>query len=135
MAAPQRQLQPAPRVGEAAPKRATGGGDRRRSNLERRRFAVLVVVPVVLMLGSIYLHTVAADLGGKTGALQEERATLLVEKERLEVEVADLSAPGRVRSLARQNLGMKAPAAEDMITYDVEDGKENAGQEVQEGAR
>ena len=35
----------------------------------RRRFALLVVVPVLLMLGSVYLHTVAAGLDSRAAEL------------------------------------------------------------------
>ena len=96
---------------------------------------VLVVLPVLLMLGSVYLHTVAADLGYKATALQEKHAGLLVEQETLEVEVSELSAPGRIRTMARENLGMRAPGAGDMRAYDREDGEQDVGQEVQEDPR
>ena len=96
---------------------------------------VLVVLPVLLMLGSVYLHTVAANLGDEAMALEEKHAGLLVEKERLEVEVSELSAPGRIRSMARENLGMRSPGAEDMRSYDREDGEQDGGQEIQEGSR
>ncbi|MGB3633231.1 MAG: hypothetical protein WA982_04260 [Rubrobacteraceae bacterium] len=96
---------------------------------------VLVILPVLLMLGSVYLHTVAANLGDEALALEEKQAGLLVEKEELEVEVSELSAPGRIRSIARENLGMIAPGAEDMRSYDREDGEQDGGQEIQEGSR
>lgn len=85
----------------------------------------MVVIPVVLMLGSVYLHTVAANLADEVSVLQEERAGLMVEKERLEVEASRLSAPDRIRSLARRNMGMKAPGAEDMKVYEVEGGRQD----------
>ncbi|HZY66209.1 MAG: cell division protein FtsL [Actinomycetota bacterium] len=96
---------------------------------------VLVLVPVLLMLGSVYLHTVAANLGEEALLLEEKYAGLLSEKERLQVEVSKLSAPDRIRSLARENLGMRSPGAEDMRVYDREDGKQDEGQPVQEDAR
>src|SRR5215217_7051756 len=36
----------------------------------RRRFAMLVVVPVLLMLGSVYLNTLAAGLDARTAELE-----------------------------------------------------------------
>jgi cell division protein FtsL len=96
---------------------------------------MLVVLPVLLMLGSVYLHTVAANLGDEARALEERHAGLQVEKEKLEVEVSQLSAPGRIRSMARENLGMRVPGAEDMRAYDREDGEQDGGQEIQEGSR
>lgn len=95
----------------------------------------MVVLPVLLMLGSVYLHTVAANLGDEALALEERHAGLLIEKEELEIEVSELSAPGRVRSMARENLGMRSPGAEDMRSYDREDGSQDGGQEIQEGSR
>jgi cell division protein FtsL len=94
---------------------------------------MLVVLPVLLMLGSVYLHTVAANLGDQAAVMEENHAGLLVEKERLEVEVSQLSAPGRIRSMAREGLGMKSPGAGDMRSYDREDGEQDGGQEIQEG--
>lgn len=96
---------------------------------------MLVVLPVLLMLGSVYLHTVAADLADEATVLEEKQAGLLIEKETLQVEVSELSAPGRIRSIARENLGMRSPGAEDMRVYDREDGEQDGGQKVQEGSR
>ena len=95
----------------------------------------MVVLPVLLMLGSIYLHTVAANLGEEVVALEEEHYGLRVEKEELEIEVSELSAPGRIRSLAQENLRMRMPGAEDMRSYGREDRVQDDRQEVQEGAR
>jgi cell division protein FtsL len=60
-----------------------------------------VVVPVLLMLGSVYLHTVSAGLEARTEGLQHELDAARAQGERLEVEVAELSAADRVRPLAR----------------------------------
>lgn len=136
MAAPQRQARPVSRpVRRPIPESPAGRPDRRSGRVQRRRFVVLVVAPVLLMLGSVYLHTVAANLGDRALVLEGRHAELLVEKERLEVEVSQLSAPDRVRSLAREQLGMKLPGAEDVRVYDGEDGRQDGGQEIQEGAR
>ncbi len=83
----------------------------------RRAFLVLVVVPVALMLGSVYVHTAAAELRGEAAALAEEKARAEVEAERLEVRVTELSEPGRVRGLASRELGMRDPAGGDLKTY------------------
>lgn len=133
MAAPQRNLHPDPPVRESAPgKRFPNKAKRRRESIRRRRFLVLVVVPVLLMLGSVYTHTVATGLGNRGAVLSEQRDELQAEREALEVEVSKLSAPDRVRSLARENLGMRAPAAEDMTVYTREDGEQDARQQIQE---
>ena len=78
---------------------------------------MLVVIPVVLMLGSVYVHTEAAGLRGETAVLQEEKARAEVEAERLEVKVTEFSEPGRVRSLAEGDLGMRDPTGGDLKTY------------------
>ena len=142
MAAPQRHRKvrrtapgPAKPVYKPASRPAPGGLGRQKGRVQRRRFVVLVVLPVLLMLGSVYLHTVAADLGNEATSLEKERAGLLVDKERLEVEVSELSAPGRIRAIAREDLGMESPGAEDMRSYDREDGEQDVGQEIQEGSR
>lgn len=135
MAAPQRQARPVAPSVRPAPKRVPGKAVRRAGLARRRRFVVLVVVPMLLMLGSVYLHTVAANLGDRQSALEGEHAELLVEKERLDIEVANLSSPDRIRSLAQGQLGMRSPGAEDIRVYDREGGRQNGGQEIQEGAR
>jgi hypothetical protein len=89
----------------------------RRKAARRRRFAVLVVVPVLLMLGSVYMHTVSAGLGGKVADLEGRVARAEGEGEKLEVRVAELSGPGRIRSLASEELQMREPGGADMKVY------------------
>jgi hypothetical protein len=93
----------------------------------RRRFAVLVVLPVLLMLGSVYIHTISGALGGKVADLEERVARAEAEGEKLEVRVAELSGPGRIRSLASEELQMRQPSGADMKVYAKhgEDGRPN----------
>lgn len=101
----------------------------------RRRFAMLVVVPVLLMLGSVYLNTVAAGLDARAAELDVrlDRATEV--GERLEVKVAELSSADRIRALAAEKLGMHEPKSTTLRVYGAraEDGK-NDGL-PQEGGR
>jgi len=93
---------------------------------------VVLVVPVVLMLGSVYVHTVASKLKGEAVRLEEEKASAESEEERLEIRITELSDPGRIRSLARENLWMRDPG-KDLETYGsdgedvVDGGGENKG--------
>ena len=137
MAAPQRREYVAPAV--EAPLRGMPGGASRhaaraRGQAARRRraFLVLVVVPVVLMLGSVYVHTAAAELRGEAAVLQEEKARAEAEAERLEVRVTELSEPGRVRSLAEEDLGMRDPAGSDLKTYSGSEGEKRASEGEEE---
>ncbi len=123
MAAPDRSYrstlptQPAAPPWERAPHRR-GAGKRRRNEAGRRRlFAVLVVVPVLLMLGSVYLHTVSADLQGRATALEERLDATRAEGERLGVKVAELSAADRIRPLAREKLNMRDAESRDLEVY------------------
>ena len=138
MAAPQRRYrstlptEPAWPVWERAPAKKKAGSERRRAQGRKRRFAVLVVVPVLLMLGSIYLHTVSAGLEGRAAALEQELDTARAQGERLEVDVAKLSAADRVRPLARDKLGMRDAGSADLEVVnggDREDGTTHAGAE------
>ena len=106
-----------------------GGAEGRKAAGRRRRFAVVVVIPVLLMLGSIYLHTVSAGLAGRTASLEERLVQIRAEGERLEVRVAELSGADRIRPLAIEKLGMKDPGG-DLEVYDVdrEDGTRYGGQ-------
>lgn len=147
MAAPQsgppyRAFGPAARpAGKDPPVRRPGasGGtkksvERRRQLGRRRRFSVVVIIPVLLMLGSVYLHTVAAGLDGRASNLREQVDRAEVEGEKLGIQVSRLSAPGRIRALATEDLNMKDPEAADLKTYgkdgeDVKQSEEERGQE------
>jgi cell division protein FtsL len=78
---------------------------------------MLVVVPVLLMLGSVYLHTVAAGLDARAGDLEVKLDRVREEGERLEVRVAKLSGAGRIRALASERLGMHEPQSATMKVY------------------
>ncbi len=97
----------------------------------RRRFAVTVLVPVLLMLGSVYLHTVSAGLAGGVSNLEERLVRAEAEGEKLGVRVAELSGAGRIRSLAAEKLGMQDPSGADLRVYDQdgEDGTRDGGEE------
>jgi len=85
---------------------------------------MLVVVPVILMLGSVYLHTVAAGLDSKAADLDVRLDRAREEGERLEVRVAKLSGAERIRTLAAEKLGMHEPKSMTMKVYghEAEDG-------------
>ena len=104
---------------------------RRRAAARRRRFAVLVVVPVLLMLGSVYIHTISDALGGRVADLEQRVGRAEAEGEKLEVRVAELSGPSRIRSLASEELQMREPGGADMKVYvrHREDGKPNGEEE------
>jgi cell division protein FtsL len=86
-----------------------------------------VVIPVVLMLGSVYTHAVAGDLQDRAGQLQEARRLAEAENQRLGLRVERLTAPGRITSLARERLNMRQPG-EGMKVYgeSVEGGNEES---------
>ncbi len=136
MAAPRRRYRasaPArPLARRVQTKRPPGAAAvRKKAGGHRWRFAVVVVVPVLLMLGSVYLHTISAGLTGKVAGLEERLARAEAEGERLEVRVAELSGAGRIRSLAAEKLGMRDPKGADLEVYgkDGEDGTRNGGEE------
>ena len=91
----------------------------------RRRFAMLVVVPVLLMLGSVYLNTLAAGLDARTAELEVRLDRAREVGERLEVKLAELSGAERIRALAAEKLGMHEPKSNTLKVYGVraEDGK------------
>ena len=122
MAAPQRRYRatlptepawPAPsRVPQRSPERVL----RKRAAGRRRRFAMLVVVPVLLMLGSVYLHTVSAGLDARATELGEKLGRVQDEGERLQVRVTELSGSARIRELAGK-LGMRQPDSDTLRVY------------------
>ena len=122
MAVPQRRYratlptQPATPVRERGLKRSPERTLRRKAAGRRRLFAMLVVVPVVLMLGSVYLHTVAAGLDAKAVELGAQLGRAQDEGERLQVKVTELSGSARIRELAGK-LGMRQPDSGALKVY------------------
>jgi cell division protein FtsL len=108
---------------------------RRRAAGRRRRFAMLVVVPVLLMLGSVYLNTLAAELDARAAELDVRLDRAREVGERLEVKVAELSGAERIRALAAEKLGMHEPKSTTLRVYGAraEDGKNDGAS--QEGGR
>ncbi|MBA3609955.1 MAG: cell division protein FtsL [Rubrobacter sp.] len=131
-APPRRVASPGP---GRSPRRSPGRS--RKEVLRRRRMLLLVVVPVLMMLGSVYLHTVAAGLGERVAALEERVERAELEKERLDLKATELSAPGRIQSLAEEDLDMASPGGGELEVYgkDGEDEKQNLGAEASKGAR
>ena len=137
MAAPQRRqraalpTEPAWPVRKRGPARRTRDATERKAAGRRRSFAALVVVPVLLMLGSVYMHTAAGGLNERVVVLQNELDRARAQGERLDVRVAELSGAERIRPLAAERLGMRAPESSDMRVYgrEGEDGTHNRGEE------
>ena len=123
MAAPQRRIRTGPqrtiRRLEETPGRVRGPAQRQvRDGAQRGRvFVVLVVVPVLLMLGSVYLQTVASGFAGEAARIEDEKIRAEGEGERLEVRLTELLEPGSIRSSAREDLQMRDPGAEDFEIY------------------
>jgi cell division protein FtsL len=140
MAAPQRRYratlptEPAWPTPGRAPRRSPDRVLRRKAAGRRRRFAMLVVVPVLLMLGSVYLHTVSAGLDARAAELGEKLGRVQDKGERLQVRVTELSRSARIRELAGK-LGMRQPESDALRVYGnesrgkAEDGKQHGKQQ------
>jgi cell division protein FtsL len=133
MAAPQSRYRasiPARPLAQPIRRQRPDDASRRKAAGRHRRFAVLVVIPVLLMLGSVYLHTVSIKLTGRAASLEERLVQTQAKGERLEVRVAELSRADRIRPLAIEKLGMKDPGGGDLDVYDVdrEDGTRYGGE-------
>jgi cell division protein FtsL len=139
MAASQRKYkatlptEPAWPVQKRAKDRSRDRASRQKAAGRRRRFALLVVVPVLLMLGSVYLNTVAAGLDSRAAALDVRLDRAREVGERLEVRVAELSGADRIRALAAEKLGMHEPKSTTLKVYRAEDGNNDGIS--QEGGR
>ena len=108
--------QPAWPARENAPDRSPKRALQRKAAGRRRRFAMLVVVPVLLMLGSVYLHTVAAGLETRAAELGVKLDRATDEGERLKVRVTGLSGSARILERA-EKLGMSEPGSEALRVY------------------
>jgi cell division protein FtsL len=84
----------------------------------RRGGAVLLVVRAALCAAAlaavgvfhVWSHTRVTNEGYRLDELRRSREALRAERNRLEIEVATLRAPGRLRTLAQERLGMAPPA-------------------------
>ncbi|MGI8649213.1 MAG: hypothetical protein ACR2KW_02375 [Rubrobacter sp.] len=81
--------------------------ERRLAARRRRSFVFFVLIPTMLLLGSVYLHNVAADTEERITALQERIDQADSRYEQLGVREAELSNPERIRTLAEDDYGMK----------------------------
>ena len=140
MAAPQRRYratlptEPAWPVPGGGPQRSSERSMRTKAAGRRRRFAMLVVVPVLLMLGSVYLHTVSAGLDARATELGVQLGRVQDKGERLQVRVTEMSGSARITELAGK-LGMRQPQTDSLRVYgdeprgNAEDGIHNGTQE------
>jgi cell division protein FtsL len=140
MAAPQRRYratlptEPAWPAPGRAPRRSPERALRKKAAGRRRRFAMLVVVPVLLMLGSVYLHTVSAGLDTRSAELGVQLGRVQDKGQRLQVKVTELSGSARIRELAGK-LGMRQPETDSLKVYGdefrgkVEDGTKDGTQQ------
>ena len=139
MAAPQRRYratlptEPAWPAPGSAPRRSPERAIRKKAAGRRRRFAMLVVVPVLLMLGSVYLHTVAAGLDVRAAELGVQLDRVQDKGERLQVKVTELSGSARIRELAGK-LGMRQPET-DSLRVNGEEPRGKAEDGIQDGTQ
>jgi cell division protein FtsL len=74
------------------------------------RAALLVAALAAVGVFHVWSHTRVTAAGYRLGELQRTQEALRAERNRLEVEVATLRAPGRLEAFARARLGMAPPA-------------------------
>jgi cell division protein FtsL len=74
------------------------------------RAALLVAALAAVGIFHVWSYTRVTAAGYRLGELQRTQESLRAERNRLEVEVATLRAPGRLESFARARLGMAPPA-------------------------
>lgn len=111
---------------------------RRRPEIDARRwraFALLGVVPVLLMLGSIYTHAAADGISEEIVGLEGQREMAGVRQENLDLRLTELTAPDRIRSEAGE-LGLREPVGSlEVYGSQREDGTDAAGQTGEESGQ
>ncbi len=78
--------------------------------LRLARTALCVAGVAAVAVFHVWSHTRVTSAGYRLGELQRQGQALRAERDRLEVEVATLRAPGRLEAFARSRLGMAPPA-------------------------
>ncbi len=74
------------------------------------RTGALVAALAAVAIFHVWSHTRVTAAGYRLGELQRQQEQLRAERNRLEVEVATLRAPGRLEGFARARLGRAPPA-------------------------
>jgi cell division protein FtsL len=74
------------------------------------RAALLVALLAAVGVFHVWSHTRVTAAGYRLGELQRRQEALRAERNKLEVEVATLRAPGRLEAFARARLKMAPPA-------------------------
>ncbi len=95
--------------------------------------ALLALALAAVGVFHVWSHTEVIASGYDLARLESEHGRLLVERDRLRIEVATLRAPGRLERFARTRLGM-APPAPGAVVAGVSGGKVLAGGVVGGGA-
>lgn len=93
-----------------------------------------MVLPVLLMLGSVYAHVAATGASAEADRLAEEKAAVEAEAERLQVRVEEASGPDRIRREAREDLGMRDPTGREIQDYDNGGGASGDGERAREAS-
>jgi cell division protein FtsL len=75
------------------------------------RIAAIIAALAAVGIVHVWSHTRVTAAGYRLGELQRTQETLRAQRDRLEVEVATLRAPGRLEEFARTRLKMAPPAA------------------------
>ena len=75
------------------------------------RTAAIIAALAAVGIVHVWSHTRVTAAGYRLGELQRTQETLRAQRDRLEVEVATLRAPGRLEEFARTRLKMAPPAA------------------------
>ena len=95
-----------------------------------RRYVVTALMVAALgIFGIVSLNALAAQAAFQARSLEAEVNELSLRHDELTAEVAALSAPGRVRQVAREELGMVPAAAAGFLIADPEEGAEGVAPE------
>ena len=84
-------------------------GRPRLDHLLRSRFRMFFAVFAILAMAVVIRSGIAASRGYALVATQNQAQQIELENERLRVEIAQLKAPGRIKEIAENKLGMKVP--------------------------
>lgn len=90
--------------------RPRGRSSKRGAARRRRAFLTLVVVPALLMMGGIYLNSLAGQFEERVMDLQRQVEQVEMQNRELKVQAAELSRPERVMDGAR-SMGMRQPGS------------------------
>lgn len=91
-----------------------------KTKTNKLKITVIWIVFILVFIGELFLHTwyriKCREIGYKLSDEVKENVRLIAHQKKLKVELASLKSPARIAKIAKEDLGLKMPGPEQMVT-------------------